>query len=94
MDVEFDSVKDAINRDKHGVSLAFGAQVLDAPDHIVIPTVRIADEEERYKAVAHVDGRLWTAVFVYRNDGFRFISVRRSNHAERRIHDRVGGRSR
>jgi len=29
MDVEFDSVKDAINRDKHGVSLAFGARIVD-----------------------------------------------------------------
>lgn len=89
MHIEFDSAKDAINRDKHGVSLAFGVRVLDAADRVTIPTVRLGDEEERFKLVGCVDGKLWTAVVVYRKNAVRFISVRRSNNGEQKIHDRA-----
>ena len=45
MDVEFDSVKDAIDRDKHGVSLAFGARIVDHPVAIELPSSREIDGE-------------------------------------------------
>jgi hypothetical protein len=51
MDIEFDKAKDEANRDKHGLSLAFGARVFDDPDVLILPTIRDGDEEERYKAV-------------------------------------------
>ena len=87
MDVEFDPDKDAANLEKHGVSLRFGARVFDDVDVLIIPTVRAADEEERFKAIGEVDGDLWTAVHVYRGDNVRFISVRRSNGGEQRAYD-------
>lgn len=87
MDVEFDPDKDAVNLEKHGVSLRFGARVLDDVDVLIIPTVRADDEEERFKAIGGVDGDLWTAVHVYRGDNVRFISVRRSNGGEQRAYD-------
>ena len=87
MDVEFDPDKDAANLEKHGVSLRFGARVFDDVDVLIIPTVRAADEEERFKAIGEVDGDLWTAVHVYRGDKVRFISVRRSNAGEQRAYD-------
>ena len=94
MDVEFDSVKDAINRDKSGVSLAFGARIVDHPVAIELPSSREIDGEIRYKALAPFDGGLWTAVFVRRGTTIRFISVRKSNDGERRLYkDRVEGRS-
>lgn len=86
MEIAFDPVKDAINRDKHGVSLAFGERIMTDPGHIVVPTVRLEDEEPRFKMIGQVGGRLWTGVFVYRGSTVRFISVRRSNGSERRIH--------
>ena len=86
MDVEFDPDKDAANLEKHGVSLRFGARVFDDVDVLIIPTVRAADEEERFKAIGEVDGDLWTAVHVYRGDNVRFISVRRSNAGEQRAY--------
>ncbi len=87
MDVEFDPDKDAANLERHGVSLRFGARVLDDADVLVVPTIRAADEEERFKAIGEVDGDLWTAVHVYRGDNVRFISVRRSNVGEQRAYD-------
>jgi hypothetical protein len=63
MDIEFDSDKDAINRDKHGVSLGFGVRVIEAPGSLVIPSLRDIDGEPRFKTVGLIEGRLWTAVW-------------------------------
>ena len=90
MDIEFDTAKDEINRDKHGVSLAFGAEVFNDPDHFILPSIRPIDGENRYKVVGHVKGRLWTAVFVKRGVAFRFISVRKSNDGEQRRYSDSG----
>ena len=91
MQITFDADKDEINRFKHRLSLAFGKRIFGDPDHVVIPTVRIGDEEERHKAVGMVDGKLYTAVHVWRDDVVRMISVRRSNAREQRDYDRNPG---
>lgn len=82
MDIEFDPAKDAANRDKHGVSLAFGAKVFDDAAHLILSSARPVDEEDRFKVIGMVTGRLWTAVYVMRGPAFRFISVRKSNDGE------------
>jgi uncharacterized protein len=93
MDIDYDADKDEINRFKHGLPLAFGGRVFDDDDHIITPTIRIGDEEERYKAIGLVDGKLYTAVHVWRSDVVRMISVRRSNASERRDYDSDPGGS-
>ena len=45
--------KDDTNRSKHGVSLAFGARVLEDVDYLLVG-------EDRYKVIGMVDGKLWT----------------------------------
>jgi len=92
VEIEFDPAKDAVNRDKHGVSLALGATVFDDVDCLLIPSLREIDGEERFKAVGEVDGRLWTAVHVMRGAVVRFISVRRSNDNEQAAYHRHSGR--
>jgi len=47
MEFEFDPAKDEANRFKHGLRLSFGERVFDDPDHVIVETVRIEDEEER-----------------------------------------------
>lgn len=56
MNMEFDSDKDEINRFKHRLPLAFGRRVFADPFLALPPTIRIGDEEERWKAVGYVDG--------------------------------------
>ncbi|CCT60979.1 hypothetical protein SXCC_00690 [Gluconacetobacter sp. SXCC-1] len=51
-----------------------------------MPTIRIEDEEDRYKVVGVVGEKLFTGVFVWRDDLPRFISVRRSNKGEERAY--------
>lgn len=75
MEFEFDPAKDEANRFRHGLRLAFGSRVFDDPLLTLIPTIRVGDEEERWKAVGPVDGKLYTAVHVWRGDIARMISV-------------------
>lgn len=88
MDFEFDPAKDAINRTKHHLPLSFGQRIFDDPFHTVIETIRLEDEEQRFKLIGEVDGKLFTAIHVWRGDTIRFISVRRSNNSEQRDYDR------
>ena len=87
MDVEYDADKDEINRFKHRLPSAFGKRVFADPDVVIRPTIRADDEEERFKAIGIVDGKLYTAIHVWRGDLVRMISVRRSNANERRGYD-------
>ena len=93
MDIAYDADKDEINRFKHRLPLAFGARVFDDPFLIITPTIRIRDEEDRFKAIGMVDSKLYTAVHVWRGDVVRMISVRRSNAGERRNYDSDSGGS-
>jgi uncharacterized DUF497 family protein len=93
MDIAFDPAKDVINRAKHGVSLAFGGRIFADDAVLLIPSTRPEDGEERWKAVGRVGGRLWTAVYVERDQTTRFISVRKSNDAEARGYHRHSGGS-
>lgn len=86
----FDPAKDTANRSKHGLSLAFGDQLFEDGDHLIIPSIRSIDGEERFKVVGAVGDKRFTGVFVWRNDMPRFISVRRSNAGEERAYRLAG----
>jgi len=62
----FDPVKDATNREKHGLSLAFGDRVFEDDHHLIIPSIREIDGEERFKIVGSVEEKLFTGIFVWR----------------------------
>ena len=52
----FDPAKDAANREKHTLPLAFGDQIFEDDNHLIIPSIREIDGEERFKVVG-VSGR-------------------------------------
>lgn len=82
----FDPAKDATNREKHKLPLAFGDRIFGDDDHLLIPSIREIDGEERFKVIGLVEEKLFTAVFVWRGNLPRFISVRRSNKGEERAY--------
>jgi len=86
MDERFDPTKDASNREKHKLPLSFGDGIFKDDNHLILPSIREVDGEERFKVVGIVGERLFTAVFVWRGDLPRFISVRRSNKGEERAY--------
>ena len=86
----FDPEKNQINTAKHGVPLAFGDRISDDLDHLVVPSIRERDGEDRFKVIGRVDEKLFTGVFVWRGQKPRFISVRRSNKGEERAYRDTG----
>ncbi|WP_130731466.1 BrnT family toxin [Komagataeibacter xylinus] len=82
----FDPAKDLANQKKHTLSLTFGDRIFEDDNHLILPTIRIEDEEDRYKVVGVVGEKLFTGVFVWRDDLPRFTSVRRSNKGGERAY--------
>jgi uncharacterized protein len=86
----FDPDKDAANWRKHKLPLGFGDRILGDENHLIIPSMREIDGEDRFKVVGLVGEKLFTGVFVWRGDLPRFISVRRSNKGEERAYHSTG----
>ncbi len=89
-DGRFDPAKDAANRAKHNLPLVFGDRIFEDDNHLIIPSIREIDGEERFKVVGIVGEKLFTGVFVWRGELPRFISVRRSNKGEEQAYHAAG----
>jgi len=81
MKIEFDPVKDAINREKHGVSLILAAEI-DWEAALVWVDERVEYSEMRMIALAPNIGILYYVAFVDRSNARRIISLRRANRRE------------
>jgi len=81
MQVEFDPDKDAANIEKHGVSLAFAAD-LDWDEAFVWIDERFAYGEMRMIALAPSTQILYYVAFVDRGSTRRIISLRKANRRE------------
>jgi uncharacterized DUF497 family protein len=90
----FDSVKNALNQEKHGVSLAL-AEVLFGGPHTSIADNRFDYGETRQIAFGFINNRLFVCVYADRGGDRRIISLRKANTREvRRYGEKIeqGGR--
>ncbi len=77
---EFDPLKSAANLAKHGIdfqqaqALWEDARLLEAPAR--------TEGEQRFMAVGLIGQKHWSAIYVYRGDRVRIISVRRARSEE------------
>jgi uncharacterized DUF497 family protein len=88
---EWDEMKNAANRRKHGVSFETATVVFDDPHQLLIFD-RVVDGEERWQTIGLVDGVLLMLVVhtMEEEDGkelFRFISARKAEPHEKRLYD-------
>jgi uncharacterized DUF497 family protein len=79
--IEFDAEKDALNRNKHGVSLAQAVRI-DWPKVMATPDNRRSYGEERFLAATPIGERLHVVVFTIRSGTLRIISLRKANRRE------------
>jgi uncharacterized DUF497 family protein len=84
VEIEFDPVKDALNRARHGIGLGDFAG-FDA-DPLVTVDARRDYGEVRYRAVGRIEGRGYCPVFTYRGPRMRLISLRAAHEQEMRRH--------
>ncbi|WP_413466308.1 BrnT family toxin [Mesorhizobium sp. B2-1-1] len=71
---------------KAQVTASLWRSAFEDDNHLIIPSIREIDGEERFKVVGIVGEKLFTGVFVWRGEQPRFISVRRSNKGEERAY--------
>ena len=79
--ITFDPVKAEKNIAKHGVSLA-DAVTLEWDDAIIWPGQRHDYGEQPLAGLGYIGDRLFSVVFVDRNEERRIISLRRANQRE------------
>lgn len=81
MDITYDSTKDAINTNKHGVSLRLANQ-LEWESAVIWPDTRKDYGEPRMAAIGYIGLRLYYVAFVDRDNVRRIISLRKANQRE------------
>jgi uncharacterized DUF497 family protein len=80
MKFEFDPAKSAANKAKHGIDFE-EARALWADSNLAVAPA-LTGPEPRYLAIGRIGVKVWTAVFTWRDDRLRIISMRRSRPNE------------
>ncbi len=81
MDFEFHPAKSVANQAKHGIDFV-EAQAGAVGGFQSRRRAALAGPEPRYVAIGRIRGQMWTAIFTWRDDRLRIISVRRSRPNE------------
>jgi hypothetical protein len=85
MNFQYDQRKSASNLKKHGIAFEQAQLLWDDPSLVELATR--SDDEPRSIVIARLNGQYWSAVFTYREDEIRLISVRRSRKAEVELYE-------
>lgn len=85
MEFDFDPEKNLVNKQKHGIDFSDAPLLWEDPDRIEIPARTI--DEPRFIIIGKIAGKHWSAVFTYRRELIRIISVRRSRKEEIELYE-------
>ena len=85
MDFEYDSTKSAKNKIKHGIDFV-EAQVLWR-DVRRLQLRAKTEDEARFLTIGKIKAKHWSAVFTFRGDKVRIISVRRARKEEEALYE-------
>jgi len=80
MDFEFDLDKSATNLKKHGIDFLEAQELWEDADRFLVPAR--TQGEARYMLVGKMGQKHWSAIFTYRGEAVRLISVRRARKEE------------
>lgn len=88
MDFEWDSNKDASNREKHGISFVEASSAFFDPLSSTIVDTRHSEDEERYLLIGLTSsGRLVVVTHTDRGEALRLISARLATRRERQTYE-------
>ena len=80
MDFEFDPIKNATNKVKHGIDFVEAQKLWEDRDRLLVPAK--TEDEARFMLIGKLGRKHWSAIFTYRNEKIRIISVRRAREEE------------
>jgi uncharacterized DUF497 family protein len=72
---EWDSNKNGINTEKHGISFFEAQKAFLDPRRIIAEDLEHSETEKRYYCFGMVDGEILTVRFVYRNNTIRIFGA-------------------
>ncbi len=84
MEFEFDPQKSEKNKEKHGIDFVKAQKLWKDPNRVEIPAKCV--DEPRYMLIGKIGEKCWSAIFTYRYNKIRIISVRRARKDEERIY--------
>lgn len=85
MRFEFDRRKSLLNKKKHGIDFDEAQCLWNDEDLLIVPAK--TEDEPRSIAIGKIGDKHWTAVFTYRGERIRIISVRRSRKEEKELYE-------
>ena len=85
MKFEWDDKKSLENKAKHGIEFELAREIWNDDNRVEIQAPYPL--EERDVLIGKIDKKLWTAIFTYRGDAIRIISVRRSRKKEIKLYE-------
>ncbi|MBN1930449.1 MAG: BrnT family toxin [Desulfobacterales bacterium] len=85
MKFEYDKRKSDSNEQKHGINFENAQLLWDDSDRVQIPAREV--EEPRFMLIGKINNRHWSAIFTYRSENIRIISVRKSRIEEIKIYE-------
>lgn len=88
MTFDFDPVKSIINKQKHGIDFV-EAQALWLDENLIEIPARTTDEP-RFMVIGKIENKHWSAIFTYRSQSIRIISVRGSRREEIQLYESTG----
>lgn len=80
MEFEFDPAKSESNARKYGINFEQAQELWEDPDRLQVPAR--TQGEPRYMLIGKMDGKHWSAIFTFRVENIRIVSVRRSRTDE------------
>jgi uncharacterized DUF497 family protein len=86
VEFEYDPVKSATNRRKHGIEFAAAQALWHDPDRVEVPAR--TEDEPRWLVIGRIGTSCYSAVVTYRDERVRLISVRRYRREEVAIYER------
>lgn len=95
MKLEWDTEKNLVNKDKHGVSFEEAVAIWDSIHIDVEEIAHVKDGEIRKATVGWIEDDIFVAIWVKRKGRIRLISVRRARkHEEKILLERIQERGR
>ncbi|GAB6162735.1 BrnT family toxin [Desulfothermus naphthae] len=73
------------NKEKHGIDFVEAQKLWEDPYRVEIPARYV--DEPRYLLIGRIKDEYWSAIFTYRSDKIRIISVRRARKNEKEIYN-------
>ncbi|MDA3861596.1 MAG: BrnT family toxin [Melioribacteraceae bacterium] len=83
MEFEFDNRKSESNKEKHGIIFFDAQELWQNKKRIEIPLKYV--DENRFIIISKIGEEYWSAIYTYRKNKIRIISVRRSRENEKEI---------